>query len=225
MSLAMLRTMNMNRRETVLKSARQLVVAAVMVGLFAGSASAQSGRGSFSGLYVGAEIGKQHVIGGSLVDNVDTLQEDSRVVAAVFGGLRGQFQGFVLGAELGFGRTDGDLILSDPARLLTIDYKNDSQWHWTLNAGHTVGPRTLLFGYVSEVTRDFDVTILRAGLTSEQQDEQGLLRFGGGIEQRITGPLRLRATIGTSRADFGDRQTNIEIGKRVDASIGFVIQF
>lgn len=224
MSLAIVDSMNMNRRQTVLKSVR-LAAAVVMASLFAGSASAQSGRGAFTGLYVGADAGRQHVIGGSLVDNVDTLQEDSRVVAAVFGGVRGQFQGFVLGAELGFGRTDGDLILSEPARLLTIDYKNDSQWHWTLNAGHTVGPRTLLFGYVSEVTRDFEVTILRAGVTSEQQDEQGLLRFGGGIEQRITGPLRLRATIGTSRADFGDRETNIEIGKRVDASIGFVIQF
>lgn len=217
--------MNMNRRETVLKSARRIAAAVMMVGLFAGSASAQSGRGPFSGLYVGAEAGRQHVIGGSLVDEVDTLQEDSRVVATVFGGLRAQFQGFVLGAELGFGRTDGDLILSEPSRLLTIDYQNDSQWHWTLNAGHTIGSRTLLFGYVSEVTRKFDVTILLAGVTTEQQDEQGLLRFGGGIEQRIAGPLRLRGTIGTSRAGFGDRETNIEVSKRVDASIGFVLQF
>lgn len=221
----MLVAMNMNRRETVLKSARRLVAAAVMVGLSAGAASAQSGRGPFSGLYFGVDVGKQHVIGGSLVDAVDTLQEDSRVVASVFGGLRGQFQGFVVGAQLGFGRTDGDLVLSEPSRLLTVDYKNDSQWHWTLNAGHTIGPRTLLFGYLSEVTREFDVTILRAGVTTEQHDEQGLLRFGGGIEQRLAGPLRLRATLGTSRADFGDRQTNIEIGRRLDASIGFVLQF
>lgn len=224
MSLAMVVLMNMNRRETVLKSAR-LAAVVMMASLFAGSASAQSGRGPFSGLYVGAEAGRQHVIGGSLVDEVDTLQEDSRVVASVFGGLRGQFQGFVLGAELGFGRTDGDLILSEPSRLLTIDYLNDSQWNWTLNVGHTIGSRTLLFGYVSEVTRKFDVTIRRAGVTTEQQDEQGLLRFGGGIEQRIAGPLRLRGTIGTSRADFGDRETNTEVGRRVDVSIGVVLQF
>lgn len=225
MGLAIVVFMNMNRLETVLKSARRIAAAVMLVGWFAASASAQSGRGPFSGLYAGADVGRQHVIGGSLVDEVDTLQEDSRVVASVFGGVRGQLRGFVLGAELGLGRTDGDLVLSDPSRVLTVDYKNDSQWHWTLSAGHTVGSQTLLFVYVSEVTRKFDVTILRAGVTSEQQDEQGLLRFGGGIERRITGPLRLRATVGTSRADFGDRETNIEIGRRVDASIGFVIQF
>jgi len=198
-----------------------LAVSFVTVSPVCGQASDRA----FHGVYAGIEVGRQHVIGGSLVDQVDTLQEDSRVVASVFGGVRGQFRGFVLGAELGFGRTDGDLVLSEPSRLLTIDYKNDSQWHWTLNAGHTIGPRTLLFGYVSEVTRKFDVTILRATITTGQQDEQGLLRFGGGVEQRLTGPLRLRATIGTSRADFGGRETNIAIGKRLDAAIGVVIQF
>ncbi|MGE0863153.1 MAG: hypothetical protein AB7P34_04555 [Vicinamibacterales bacterium] len=225
MSLAIVSFMTMKRFEIVLKSARPIAAALMMIGLLAGSASAQSGRGPFSGLYVGADAGRQHIIGGSLVDDVDTLQEDSRIVASVFGGVRGQFRGFVLGAELGFGRTDGDLVLADSSRQLTVDYINDSQWNWTLNAGHTIGPRTLLFGYVSEVTRQFDVTLLRAGVTTEQRDEQGLLRFGGGIEQRIAGPLRLRATIGTSRADFGDRQTNIEIGRRLDASIGLVLQF
>ncbi len=224
MSLAIIVCMNMNRRKTVLKSAR-LAAAVVMASLVAGAASAQSGRGSFNGLYLGADAGRQHVIGGSLVDSVDTLQDDSRVVASVFGGVRGQVRGFVVGAELGFGRTDGDLVLNDPSRQLTVDYVNDSQWNWMLNAGHTIGSRTLLFGYLSEVTRKFDVNIMRAGVTTGQQDEQGLLRFGGGIERVMTGPLRLRATIGTSRADFGDREANIEIGKRVEASIGLVIQF
>lgn len=213
-----------NRPKTVLTSAR-LSAVVMLVSLSAGSASAQAGRGPFGGVYVGVEAGRQHVIGGSLVGGVDTLQEDSRAVATVFGGLRGQIRGFVLGAELGLGRTDGDLLLSEPSRLLTVSYMNNSQWNWSLNAGHTIGSRTLLFAYVSEVTREFDVTILRAGVTTTQQDNQGLLRLGGGIEQRIAGPLRLRATLGTSRADFGDRETNIDVGKRVDASIGIVLQF
>lgn len=170
-------------------------------------------------------MGRQHVIGGSLVDGVDTLQQDSRIVASGFGGLRLQFGGVVVGGELGLGRTDGDLVLEDPSRLLRVDYENDRQWYWALTAGHTIGGNTLLFGYLSEVSRDFDVTIRRAGSTVVQQDGQGLLRFGAGIEQRVFGPLHLRATAGTSRADFGGRATNIEVGRRLEASVGVILQF
>lgn len=207
----------------VLRSARLASLAALLALVSAATAGAQSP--AFSGLYFGVDAGPQHVIGGSLVDGVDTLQEDSRVVATLFGGLRAQFSGFVIGGELGYGRTDGDLVLSDPSRLLTVDYQNNSQWNWTLTGGHTLGAKTLIFVYVSEVTRTFDVSILLAGQTIEQQDEQGLLRFGGGIEQRLTGPLRVRATVGSSRADFGDRLTNIEVGRTIDAAIGLVVRF
>ncbi len=203
---------------------RILLVLSILT-LAAVPARGQSGNKTFSRLYVGVEAGRQHVIGGSLVDGVDTLQDDSRTVVTVFGGLRGQIGGLVLGAELGLGRTDGDLVLQEPGRLLTVDYKNNSQWNWTLNAGHTLDAKTLVFGYVSEVTRKFDVTILRAGQRTMQGDEQGLLRFGAGVERVLAGPLRLRATAGTSRADFGGRQTNVEIGKRLDAAVGVVFQF
>lgn len=198
-------------------------MALVLVVVSMSSVAAQS-RG-FAGLYFGVDAGPQQVIGGSLVDGVDTLQEDTRVVVTFFGGLRGQFRGFVIGGELGYGRTDGDLILSEPSRLLTVDYKNDSQWNWTLTGGHTIGANTLVFGYLSEVTRNFDVTIRLGGGTTEQQDEQGLLRFGAGVEQRLTGPLRLRVTAGSSRADFGDRVTNIDVKRRFEAAVGVVLQF
>jgi hypothetical protein len=207
----------------VLVRARTAIVSATTIVLFSSSALAQAR--AFSGPYVGAEAGAQQVIGGSLVNGVDTLQEDSRLVMSAFGGLRGQFGGFVVGGELGIGRTDGDLRLDEPANLLTIDYQNKAQWHWLLSAGHTIGQRTLVFAYLSEVSRSFDVTILQGANRIEQQDEQGLLRFGVGIEQRLPGPFRLRATVGTSRADFGDRQTNIQVGKQIEAAIGMVVQF
>lgn len=178
---------------------------------------------SFSGPYVGVETGMQHLIGGSLVNGVDTLQDDSRLVSSIFGGLRVQSRGFVIGGELGRGRTDGDLRLEE--RSFTVDYRNGSQWHWTLQAGRTVAARTLVFGYVSEVTRAFDVTITQSGQTVAQEDEQGMLRFGAGLEWRLTGLLHLRATAGTSRANFGERPLNKTVGRRAELSAGIVVQF
>lgn len=185
------------------------------------SATAQT----FSGLYGGLDAGRQHIIAGALVDDIDTLADDVRLVTSVFGGLRRQFGGVVVGAELGVGRMDGDLRLEEPARGLVVDYAGDSQWHWALSAGHTLGPRTLVFGYVSEVSRSFDVSVAGPAATFTQRDEQGLLRFGAGLEQVLRGPLRIRVTAGSSRADFGDRTTNVEITRRFEVSAGLVWQF
>ena len=180
---------------------------------------------TFRGPYVGVDLGRQHFIGGSLVDGIDTLQEDSRLVVSVFGGARAQIARVVFGGELGLGLTDGDLSLTDQLRSLTVDYRNGSQWHWALQAGVVAGTKTLVFGYLSEVTRKFDVTITRPGVTTPQQDEQGMLRFGAGVEYRLTGPLHLRVTAGSARADFGDRATNIPIDKRLEVAAGVVVQF
>ncbi|MGE0041692.1 MAG: hypothetical protein AB7H88_11145 [Vicinamibacterales bacterium] len=188
-------------------------------------AAAQASAPPFQGLYAGVDVGRQQLIGGSLVDGVDTLQEDGRLVTSAFGGLRAQVAGFVLGGELGLGLADGNLQLVDPDRGLTVDYRSRRQWHWALTAGHAVGSRTLLFAYVSEVTRRFDVTIDREGALASQDDEQGLLRFGGGVERRLGGPFGVRVTAGTSRADFGGRPTNIAPGRRLEVSAGVVVQF
>lgn len=179
---------------------------------------------AFSGPYAGVDVGRQHIIGGALVDGVDTLQQDDRFVTSLFGGLRAQLGGVVIGGDLGVGRVDGQLTLADPGRRLTVNYQNRSQWHWAATLGHTVGAATLVFGYVSEVTRSFDVAIERGGQAFTQRDEQGMLRFGVGVERKLRGPLHLRGTLGSSRADFGGRPTNIEINRRLEFSLGVLVQ-
>lgn len=209
------------RREAWVIVSWRMFLSACVFALLGLQAHAQT----FSGPYVGAELGRQHIIGGALVDGVDTLQQESRLVVSGFGGMRVQIRGFVLGGELGIGRSDGDLQLFDSLRSLVIDYQNSSQWHWSIMGGKTLGERTLLFAYLSEVSRDFDVSITRFARLTEQLDEQGTLRFGGGLEQQLIGPLHVRGTLGTSRADFGNRSTNIEPERRVEASFGVVFQF
>ena len=202
-----------------------LPAAAVVAAFVATAAPAPAQSSSFSGPFVGVDVGQQHLIGGALVDGVDTLQQDSRLVGSAVAGLRGHVGRLVLGGEFGVGRTDGDLILEAPARDLIVRYENRGQWHWALTAGPTIGAGTVIYAYLWEVTRQFDVTVVQGGVSTTQNDEQGLLRYGVGVEHRLRGPLHVRVTAGTSRADFGGRATNITIGRRLDASVAVLLQF
>jgi hypothetical protein len=197
-----------------------------LIVLAASSAWAADER-PFRGLYGGVDYSRQNIVGGSLVNGVDILQHDTRRAIDFFGGTRYQFHfGLVFGAEAGYGLTDGDLRLSDPASQLAIDYANDSQWFYGLQIGWAFGPRRswMAFAYLSEVSRDFDVTIQTRGQTFRQSDEQGMLRYGGGLEWRLAGPLGLRASLGSARADFGGRRTNIDVDDELELSVGLIVQ-
>jgi hypothetical protein len=217
----------------VLPGTRHLLAALVLVAAgvhWSTPAYAQRAPGerAFTGIYLGAEAGRVNVIGGALVSGVDTLAQDSRTALTFFGGGRYEFPArIVAGVELAFGVEDGDLRLEDPSASLTVDYRNSTHVRYGGTVGVVLGAarRTLLFGYVSENTRTFDVTIQQAGQTILQEDEQGLLRYGGGIEQRLTSRLGFRATMGSSRADFGGRPTNIAVERPLELAAGLVVRF
>lgn len=196
--------------------------------LTAGVASAQPAEKSFSGVYAGAEAGVLNVIGGSLVNGVDTLAQETRGAMTIVVGGRYQFANrLVLGVEFGAGWEDGDLSLDDSASGARVEYANDTHTRIGGTVGVVLGARrrTLVFGYLNELSRSFDVTITQATGITTQQDEQGLLRYGGGVEQRIAPRLTLRATVGSSRADFGGRPTNITPDKPLEAAVGVLFRF
>lgn len=210
----------------VLSVGHRAVVAVIgLVALGVAPAIVSAQPAAFSGPYVAVEAGRQQVIGGSLVDGVDTLQEDARGVFSVSAGWRRALGPVVIGADVGLGRFDGALTLRDDATATTVRYDTSSQWHWRLTGGLMLGRRTLTYAYVSEVTRAFDVTITRGNASTAQQDEQGLLRFGGGLERRLGGPVHVFVTAGSSRANFGERRTNIKPGRRLEVSAGVAFQF
>lgn len=201
-----------------------LVIA--LLGMLSADAPAQDK--AFGGGYAGVEVGRQSIIGGSLVGGVDMLSQDGRAVVSLLGGARYQFGfGLVVGVEGSVGFMDGDLRLADPGAGLQIDYETRSQTSLGVLAGYALGPaRTwLLFGYLSEATRTFDVTIQQTGVVTEQRDEQGMLRYGVGAEIRILGGLHVRASGGSGRADFADRQTNIEPERELELALGVLYQF
>lgn len=185
-----------------------------------------AGERAFTGIFAGADVGRQSVVGGSLVSGVDVLSQDSRTVFSIVAGVCYQFeQGLVVGFEGSVGFLDGDLRLSDPSHQLEVGYRNDSQTTVGLNAGYALGPdrRWLLFGYISEATRKFDVTVEQAMTIFGQNDEQGMLRFGAGVERQVFRHLHLRMNVGTQRADFGGQQTNIEVKKTLE--FGAAVRF
>ncbi len=181
----------------------------------------------FSGFYGGVEVGRQNIIGGSLVNNIDVLSQDTRTVFSLQIGLRFQFDiGVVVGAEGSLGFMDSKLNLSDPIKQLYITYENNMQSVYGAIVGFAIGAdkEWLVFGYISEATRNFDVAIKQGTERFNQKDEQGILRYGIGLEKNIIKHLNLRISAGTSRADFGDQETNITIKNKFEFAVGAVLQ-
>jgi hypothetical protein len=199
---------------------------AVSIGAEEPDSSSGAPERPFDGFYAGVEVGRQNIIGGSLVRGVDTLQQESRGVVSFPLGWRRQVGRFVFGAEFVYGRVDGDLERVEPNAALRIAYENDSQTQIGGSLGYALGGgrRTLLFAYLGEVSRSFDVTIRLGNEVILQGDEQGLLRYGVGGEWTVSKRLRARLTIGSSRASF-DGTTNIEPEKPLDAALGLIVQF
>lgn len=201
------------------------IVLVLAVSATALTAQVAARRHSYTGVTIGLDLGRQNIIGGSQVAGIDVLQQASRLVAGVSIGGRVQAPfGTVLGAEVGRGWTDGNLQLVEPSPPLTVSYHNRRQSHWQLTLGQAVGARrrNLLYIYVSEVSRGFDVEIVTGTETRRQRDEQGLLRYGLGYERAVSGLFAFRGTVGTSRADFGTQRTNITPRRVVDLSAGLL---
>lgn len=98
-------------------------------------------------------------------------------------------------------------------------------WRYGLTLGVATGDNrdTLVYAYLSETKRDFDVSIRYGDQQFGQHDGQGLLRFGIGVEHAFDDGGALRASLGSSRAIFGG-PTNITPQRPLDVALGFIAQ-
>jgi len=197
---------------------------AVLVLLLTLASSQSFAQKHFAGPFLDFGANQEHVIGGSLIDGIDVLSEGIRTVFSAGVGYRYQFDmGLIVGASISKGWLDGDLDLGD--QVLAVDWQNDSQWDWEVNAGWAFARRYHAFVFASEVTRKFEVDIVNGATDLSQADEQGMLRIGIGGEAYLVRGLSARLKIGTGRADFGDVVTNIDIGRKFHLSAGFRFTF
>lgn len=189
--------------------------------------TAEDGRGRLS-VYLAVDVGRQSVIAGALVDGLDVLAQASRWVGSVSLGVRADAPfGTAVGFDVGLGRFGGDLRHQDGTRELDVAYRGTRQRHWNAWLGQSLGPgrRTTVFAYLSEASRDFEVEVKDRGTRYRQQDGQGLLRYGLGVERGLTDLFALRVTAGSSRADFGSRPTNFTPRRPLDFSLGGVLHW
>jgi Outer membrane protein beta-barrel domain len=181
----------------------------------------------FEGAWLGVEAGQQNVAAGALVAGTDVLRQEGKTVATVMGGYRFGFGGrYVLGLDAGFGWIDGDLARAAPGGG-SIEYLAKPQYQIGGMAGMELdlGGPTLLFAYLNETTRSFNVYVQQGAQRFQQQDEQGTLRYGVGLERAMGESLAVRVTVGSSRADYGDRRTDIDGDKAIDVMVGLVWRF
>ena len=206
---------------------RLLVCATALAAGIPGGAHAQApdSRGSV-GLFVALDAGWQNIIGGALVSGMDVLAQARRPVVTLSVGVRVETSfGLVAGVDLGVGVMRGNLRYDDPSGPLAVAYRNRTQRHWNLMVGQALGRgrETNVHLYLSEVSRAFGVDVEDRGETYRQRDEQGLLRYGLGLEREISRHFAARVRVGTSRADFGDQATNMTPRRVLDVMVGGVI--
>ena len=185
----------------------------------------------FNGVFLGVDASREDMIGGAFVDGLDFLAQDTRGVVSLTAGARVQASfGGVAGVEGTLGFTDGDLTTSDAVRGLSAEYANDTQTSvgGLLGFAFSSARPLLLFAYASEVTRHFDVTVTQ-GTSSfnqfNQKDEQGMLRYGVGVEVGALDGIHVGLRVGKGRADFGNAQTNITPVRPIQYAIGIGYQF
>lgn len=184
----------------------------------------------FDGFHLGISMGVQNIFGGAFIDNLDVLGQKSGFVTEFSAGYRKQLVNdrLLIGAELQFGITDGNLEQMDTRNQMEIDYKNNSQFGYGVNIGIALGrkKKILLYTYGNVTKRNFDITITETnGTNFTQEDGQGFNRYGLGLEIPVLGNFNVKAIVGRVNVDFGDLETNIDVDDKTDFSLGVVYQF
>lgn len=186
-------------------------------------------QATFEGFYTGALAGSQNIFGGSYVEGVDVLAQKSGFVVEFPIGFRFQAlkESLVLGLEFSLGITDGDLMHVDDSKPLTINYSNSFQRGFGGMAGWVPGRKRnfLVFAYLNETKRKFEVEIRDRHGAYKQKDKQGMLKYGLGMEWPVTKLLHVRGSAGLMRVDFGERITNINVEDKADVMAGLIFQF
>jgi len=183
----------------------------------------------FDGFYLGMSFGSQNIFGGAFIDNLDVLSQKNGFVAEFSSGYRRQLLNdrLLIGLELQFGITDGDLEQVDNRNQMKINYESNSQFGYGINLGVTLGKKknVLAYTYGSITKRNFDITIVDInGSSFTQEDGQRFLRYGIGLEIPIYKKFNIKAAVGGVNVDY-DEDTNMDVDRNIDYNLGVVYQF
>ncbi|MEO9801716.1 MAG: hypothetical protein ABJF04_00645 [Reichenbachiella sp.] len=217
---------------------KKVVLTSIILWCYFGNARAQDGSGNkhqtarkyFDGLYFGTSMGYQNIFGGAFINGLDLLAQKNGFVLEFSPGWRKQVfnDRVMIGFELQFGFTDGDLKTVDPRYQWEVSYENKFQRGFGLTAGAVLGTRknTLLYTYAKITNRSFDITFTDdSGFTHHQEDRQRFLRYGLGIERPIREKINASLMVGGVYTDYGDLETSQNVQDRLDVNLGLIFQF
>ncbi len=183
----------------------------------------------FDGMYVGLAGGQQHLFGGALLDGIDVLAERSSWVWEGALAYRKQLLSnrVVVGVELVFGLTNGQLRQIDSRSQVEVDYKNETQTAIGVSLGWVpdLPRKTLVFVFAQRLRRQFDISFNSLdGMHHTQLDTQNFDNFGLGAEYSLRKRWNLRASLSKSVVDFGDLETSLELNNPLNYSLGITFQ-
>lgn len=179
---------------------------------------------NFEGLYIGVNTGMQSVFSEALINEQSVPQQDSRWTAEVLIAHRWQFLNdrIVFGLEVQVGLTDGDLARSFTGlRQLDISFTNNSQASLGYTMGYVSGVerKLLLYTYLYQIRRSFDVTLTEDGNVIEwQRDSQTAVRYGLGLEYNLGGQF-------STRLGVGSQSLKINVEEATELTVGVTYQF
>lgn len=112
---------------------RKVVLTALLIWFYGHAqtsyAQNQTEHKYFDGPYLGVSMGSQNIFGGAFINDLDLLAQKNGFVLEFLPGIRKQIfnDRMMIGFELQFGITDGDLITMDPRYQWEVSYENSTQ--------------------------------------------------------------------------------------------------
>lgn len=187
------------------------MLVALAIGSIATPALAQEQRSAPGGFYVGALAG---------YEGLDVESGDGSVTADADSAVYGITAGYDLSLGSAFVGVEGELSTSSGTTEFPSSFAGardgldaDGQYYIGARAGFALTPGIAAYGKIGYTALDTQA-FTSAGSLEELDDNAGGLRFGGGFQVQLPGPLEGRIEYRRSRykdvldSDFGDLTTD-----------------
>ncbi|MBX7481519.1 outer membrane protein [Qipengyuania qiaonensis] len=190
---------------------KTIAVVAIATGMFAAPAMAQGQNVAPGGFYVGALAG---------YEGLDVESDDGSVTADADSAVYGVTVGYDLSLGSAFVGVEGELSTSGGSTEFPDSFGGaregldaDGQYYIGARAGFAVTPGIAAYGKIGYTALDTQA-FTDSGSLSELDENTDGLRFGGGLQVQLPGPLEGRVEYrrsnykGISGSDVGDVSTD-----------------
>ena len=197
---------------------RLIAIAALGAGLLAAPASAQDDSGAPGGFFIGALAG---------YEGIDVESSDGSISADASSAVYGVNAGFDIGLGNAFVGVEGELSTSDGTTRFPSSFtgaregfETNGQYYIGARAGVALTPGIAAYGKVGYTALDTRAFTESGSLSDLEENTDGL-RFGGGLQIQLPGPLEARVEYRRSTyKDLADASQGEASTDQIVAGIG-----